>query len=332
MRAVILQSFGGPERLQIGEWPRPAPSEHEILVKVAATALNRADILQRQGYYPPPKGESDIPGLEMAGTVVETGRAVRRWKKGDRICGLLAGGGYAEYAAIHEAMALPIPGSMSFVEAAAIPEVFLTAFQALRWLAYLKEKEWVLIHAGASGVGTAAIQLAKEMGAAQILVTASSGKHEVCRRLGATHAIDYKKVDFKEAVLDFSKERGVDVVIDFIGAPYLQRNLSVLRTDGRLILLALMGGVQPESFNIAPLLRKRLQITGSTLRARPLDYKIQLTEEFRAFAWRRFEQGSLQPVVDKVFDWTDAAEAHRFMEANLNKGKIVLVVDKESLE
>lgn len=327
MQAVIIKNFGGAEQLQLGEWPKPAPRDNEILVKVAATALNRADILQREGNYPPPRGESPILGLEMAGTVVEAGTAVSRWKKGDRVCGLLAGGGYAAYAVIHEEMAMPVPESMSFEEAAAIPEVFLTAFQALQWLAALKEEEWVLIHAGASGVGTAAIQLAREMGAAQILVTASAGKHDICRRLGATHAIDYKAVNFKKAVLDFSDDRGVDVVIDFIGAPYLEQNLSVLRTDGRMVLLALMGGVKPGSFNMAPILRKRLQITGSTLRARSLDYKIRLTEDFRDFAWPRFGRGDLQPVVDKVFDWTEVGEAHRYMEANRNKGKIVLNID-----
>lgn len=326
MKAVLIESFGGPEQLVLGDWPTPEPGPHEVLVKVGATALNRADLLQRRGHYPPPPGESPILGLEMAGEIVAMGKRVTRRRIGERVCGLLAGGGYAEYAVLHEAMALPLPEGMDDSEAAAIPEVFLTAFQALRWLADFQAGEWLLLHAGASGVGTAAIQLARTMDAGRIIVTASAPKHELCRALGAHHAIDYREQDFLQAVEEFSNGRGVDVVIDFIAAPYFQRNLDVLRADGRLLLLALMGGVQPEGINLAPVLRKRLQIIGSTLRARPLDYKIRLTEALYDYAWPAFRRQHLRPVIDSVFDWTEVEAAHRRMEANKNKGKIVLKV------
>jgi len=323
MRAIITEKFGGAENLKIGEHPTPSPGEHEVLVEVQATALNRADLMQRQGKYPPPPGESEILGLEMAGVVSEVGEKVEKWQPGNRVCGLLAGGGYAEYAVIHEDMAMPIPDSLDFAAAAAIPEVFLTAFQALYWLADLQPEEKVLIHAGASGVGTAAIQLAK-MSRATVIVTASAPKHEICKALGANFAIDYKNEDFEAKVKEFTK--GVDVVIDFIGAPYLQRNLNVLNPDGRLVQLAMMGGAKLESLSMVLILRKRLRITGSTLRARSLDYKIRLTRDFRLFAWEDFASGKLKPVVDKIFHWQDVAEAHRYMETNQNQGKIILQV------
>lgn len=323
MRAIIIEKFGGAENLRIGDYPTPNPAAQEILVAVKATALNRADLLQREGKYPPPPGESEILGLEMAGTVEAVGAGVEKWRPGDRVCGLLAGGGYAEYAVIHEDMAMPIADDLDFAAAAAIPEVFLTAFQALYWLADLQPQEKVLIHAGASGVGTAAIQLAK-MANATILITASAGKHEICRQLGANFTIDYKQEDFAAKVREYAE--GVDVVIDFIGAPYLQKNLDVLRADGRLVQLAMMGGAKVEALSMVPILRKRLKIMGSTLRARSLDYKIRLTRDFRLFAEKALAIGMLQPVVDKVFDWQEVAEAHRYMEANKNQGKIVLTI------
>jgi NADPH:quinone reductase-like Zn-dependent oxidoreductase len=226
---------------------------------------------------------------------------------------------------IDERMAMPVPGHLSIEEAAAIPEVFLTAFQALRWLARLEPGEWALIHAGASGVGTAAIQIAREMGATPV-VTASAAKHALCLELGAAHAIDYKTGDFSEEIRRITEGRGVDVIVDFIGAPYFDANLQALNVDGRLVVLALMGDAQAKAVHLGPILRKRLQITGSTLRNRSLDYKIALTREFREFAWPRFRSGALRPVVDRVFDWSEAAEAHRYMEENRNQGKIVLKV------
>ncbi len=325
MNAVLIKKFGDVDNLYIGAYPPPSLGDQEILVKVHATALNRADLLQRAGKYPPPPGESEILGLEMAGEVVEVGTAVRKWQVGDRVCGLLGGGGYAELAVIHEEMVLPIPDFMNFEAAAAIPEVFLTAFQALHWLAKLQAQESVLIHAGASGVGTAAIQIAKQSNAI-IFVTASASKHDFCKTLGANEVIDYQKDNFETLVLEKTNGKGVHIVIDFIGASYFQQNLNVLQMDGRLVLLALMGGTKVNELQIGNILRKRLQILGSTLRNRSLDYKIALTRDFRLFAWELFEKGILQPVVDKVFDWKEVAEAHRYMESNQNKGKIVMKI------
>lgn len=323
MKAVIIDEFGGPEMLKIGEWPNPKPGKKDLLVKIVATALNRADTLQRKGLYPPPLGESPILGLEMAGEVVEIGREVSQWKVGDRVCGLLGGGGYAQYACISEDMAMPIPDNLTYEQAAAIPEVFLTAFQALIWLGQLQAGETILIHAGASGVGTAAIQLAKVIGT-KIIVTASKTKHELCLQLGAEKAIDYRSEDFQEVIEAYTKGEGINMVLDFLAASYFQKNLNVLGLDGRLVILALMGGTKLEQANIGVILRKRLKIIGSTLRSRSLDYKIRLTKDLQSFAWTHFESGVLHPVIDSTYNWQEVDEAHRYMEANKNKGKIVL--------
>lgn len=325
MKAVLLREYGDVSQLYIGETPTPSPTPVEVLVKVEAAALNRADILQRKGHYPPPKGESDILGLEMAGTIVKLGPEVSRWKVGDRVCGIIAGGGYAEYATLHEQMALPIPEQMPNDQAAAIPEVFLTAFQALHWITKLKEGEKVLIHAGASGVGTAAIQLAKKLGAT-IFVTASASKHEACKQLGAQHTIDYKSADFAATILSLTEHKGVDVIVDFIGAAYWHKNIKSLAMDGRMVNLALLGGGKVEHFHLGQLLRKRLSITASTLRNRSLEYKIALTQAFHQHAWPLFIDGTLFPVVDKVFPLEEVAAAHTYMERNRNVGKIVLQV------
>jgi tumor protein p53-inducible protein 3 len=326
MKAVLVTEPGGAENLKLDAWQKPVPEGSQVLVKVKATALNRADILQRQGKYPPPKGASPILGLEIAGEVVTCGREVSRWKAGDKIFALLPGGGYAEYAVIHEDMAMPIPEDMDYTEAAAIPEVFLTAFQALSWLGRLEKGERILIHAGASGVGTAATQLAVEMGAA-VLVTASSSKHELCRQMGASHTIDYKAGPFQPEVMKHTGGNGVDVIIDFIAGPYFSQNLECLRTDGRLILLAGLGGTKTADIDLRHILMKRLSVLGSTLRSRSLDYQKRLTKDLFAFAEERFRDKRLKPVIDRVFDWAHVAEAHRYMESNQNAGKIVLAVN-----
>lgn len=325
MKAVIYDNPGDPEVLHIGDWENPVAGEHEILVKVAATALNRADTLQRRGKYPPPKGASPVLGLEISGTIVGCGTDVSRWSVGDRIFGLIPGGGYAEYAVIHEDMAMPVPDNISMVEAAAIPEVFLTAFQSLKWLADIKKGETILIHAGASGVGTAAIQLAREMGA-KVIVTASAHKHELCLELGAFKAIDYHEGPFEKPVMEATDGEGVDAIIDFIAAPYLNQNVTCLRTDGRLVLLATLGGVKVDQFNVGPVLFKRLTIMGSTLRSRSRDYQIRLTKDFWDFAIEPFEKKQIKPIVDRIFDWSKVADAHRMMENNENQGKYVLKI------
>lgn len=326
MKAVLIKEFGEPEEMYLGEHQKPEMASNEVLVKVKATALNRADTLQRKGKYPPPPGASSILGLEMAGVIESIGAEVEGWKVGDKVCGLLPGGGYAEFVTINSQCLIPIPDGWSFEKAAAIPEVFLTAFQALSYLAKIQKGERILIHAGASGVGTAAIQLARCFGAQQIIVTASAGKHELCKKLGADVAIDYKTQNFEEEVLQITDNQGVDVVIDFLAAPYFQKNINSLAVDGRMVMLALMGGWQVENLILANILRKRLHIMGSTLRARTLDYKIKLTRDLVDFSMPLFASGQLQPVIDSVFDWTNVVEAHKYMEANKNKGKIILKI------
>lgn len=319
MKAVLVEDG----KMSLGEHPRPLRGAHDILIEVKAAGINRADLLQRQGKYPPPKGASQLLGLEVAGTVTETGHKVSRWQKGDKVFGLLSGGGYAQFACMHEEMAMAIPNKLSFEEAAAIPEVFLTAWQALVWLARIQPGEKLLVHAGASGVGTAAIQLARQLGA-EVLVTASAPKHAICLELGASHAIDYQNESFRSKVADLTEGKGVDVIIDFIAAPYFQDNLSSLTTDGRLVMLALLGGAKADELNLVPVLQKRLSILGSTLRSRNQDYQRRLTADLAPFLLPRLQDSTLKPVIDKIFAWKEVNEAHAYMEANKNKGKIIL--------
>ena len=325
MRAVLVENPGNDSRLVVGEFETPVPGKEELLVRVHATALNRADLLQRSGKYPVPQGASPLLGLEMAGIVEQVGSDCAGWAVGDRVFGLLPGGGYAEYVTIPQEMALPIPDGFTFEEAAAIPEVFLTAYQALVWLGELKQGEDVLIHAGASGVGTAAIQLACEIGA-RVWVTASKPKHELCLSLGASGAIDYKTEDFADRVAALTEGKGVNLIVDFLAASYLARNIESLGVDGRLVMLALMGGATVESFNLAKMFRKRIHIKASTLRSRSSSYKVALTKAF----WDQFgamiKKKAIQPVIDSVFDWEEVNLAHERMAANKNSGKIILAV------
>lgn len=321
MKAVRFDSFGDSSVLYVGDDSIPVPAEGELLVRVYAAALNRADILQREGKYPPPFGESPILGLELAGEVVDTGAGVSSWKPGDRVCGLVGGGAYAEYAILRADMALPMFDDWSWEQAAIVPEAFLTAWQSLKWIANTQPGEQVLIHAGASGVGTAAIQLARALGAIA-WVTASSSKHDFCRSLGAAGCIDYRTEDFAE-VLNTLDYQGADVIIDCIGGPYLSKNVGALRLDGRMVILAMMGGLQGE-LDFRPVLSKRLRIQGSTLRNRTTDYKSALTADLYRFAWPLFQNGQLRPVLDRSFLLDQVGEAHQYMEANRNQGKIAL--------
>jgi putative PIG3 family NAD(P)H quinone oxidoreductase len=270
MKAVIVKQPGGVEQLAISDVPDPQPSRGELLVRVRASALNRADILQREGNYPPPPGASEILGLDVAGTVEETGSGCSTYRAGDRVFGLLPGGGYAQYALIPESMAMPIPESLTFEQAAAVPEVFLTAFQTLFWIDRLEAGEAVLIHSGGSGVGTAAIQLANAVDAAVLTTTGTDEKCQSCRALGAVRTINYRSEDFADAVSEQTKGSGVHLILDFVAAPYWEKNISVLRTDGRMVLISLMGGSIADRVDLGQILRKRLQITGTTLRGRSL--------------------------------------------------------------
>jgi tumor protein p53-inducible protein 3 len=325
MKAIIVEKPGGADQLKLGEYSKPICGENEILVKVKATALNRADILQREGKYPSPVGASPILGLEISGIVDQVGSRIFKWKAGDRVFGLIPGGGYAEYATINEDMAMEIPANIPFEEAAAIPEAFLTAFQSLVWLGDLKAGEVVMIHAGASGVGTAAIQLAREIGA-KIVITASKEKHKICKDLGADLTIDYRTQNFRDEVLKFTNNYGADVIIDFIGGSYFQQNVESLTRDGRLVLLATLSGGKVKDFDVRQILTKRLKIIGSTLRSRSLDYQIKLTKNFREFAYDKIKRGIIKPVIDEVLDWKYVELAHRKMEENKNIGKLILRV------
>ncbi len=325
MEAIVCTSPGGPEVLKLSTTAKPKPAPGQLLVQVAATALNRADLLQREGKYPAPTGASEILGLEIAGTIVGMGVDCQRFALGEEVFGLIPGGGYAAFAVIDEEMAVAKPAHLSFEQAAAIPEVYLTAFQALKWIGELRAGQTVLIHAGASGVGTAAIQIAKICGAT-VIVTASKEKHALCMQLGADNAIDYKAGPFEHEVMMITQSLGVDIVLDFIGGPYWHQNIACLKLDGTLVLLASMGGGKVNDFDLRSILVKRLKVHGSTLRSRALAYQTKLTEEFSAFGMELFEHGRLQPVVDKIFNWKHAAEAHTYMEANKNAGKIILKI------
>lgn len=327
MKAIIFDLPGEADVLKLADLPIPAPGEKQIRIKVAAAGVNRADILQRRGKYPPPAGASSILGLEVSGIVESIGKGCTKWNIGDKVMGLLSGGGYAEYVVMHEDMAMSVPSNIHLGQAAAIPEAFLTAFQSLVWLAHTQARETVLIHAGASGVGTAAIQLALALDAVPI-VTASKEKHNLCNQLGARAAIDYKTKDFVAEVKNITNDKGVDVIIDFIGAPYFKKNLEILRTDGRLVLLAAMGGFKVEGFNLLSILSKRVSVMGSTLRARSIDYQIKLTNDFRNFSKKPFADGALRPVIDRFLPFSEAGQAHQLIEDNKTAGKIVLKIDE----
>lgn len=340
MKAILYNSENPNESLQLGETPKPIPSENEILVKVKATALNRADLLQRAGKYPPPKEASKILGLEIAGEVVEIGKQVTNHKIGDEVFGLVGGGGYAEFATIDAKMAISKPKHFSFEESAAIPEVFLTAFQTIFWTFLGNEKigtgsnnvntetqKSILIHAGASGVGSAAIQICKVLGM-KIFVTASKSKHDFCKNLGADVVIDYNNEDFAKVISEQTEGKGVNYIIDFIGQNYWKQNIDCVAIDGKMAILAAMSGAKLENASLSKILIKRIQITGSMLRSRSLEYQRELTRQFAEFALPLFNQNKLKPVIDSIFDWSLAEQAHKHMETNQNKGKIILSVSE----
>lgn len=329
MKAIVVRQPGASDQLEVGEVAKPQANSDELLVRVKATALNRADILQREGRYPAPKGASPILGLEMAGVVEFVGANCNGWHTGDRVCALLPGGGYAQYATIPAKMAIPIPDNLSFEDAAAIPEVFLTAYQALHWIGKVRPEEYVLIHAGASGVGTAAIQLVKAAGAIPIVTAGSARKLDFCLKLGAKVAINYKDGEFSTHVLEATNNKGVDLILDFIGAAYWEQNMTCLAMDGRMVLLATMGGAAVDELNLGQILRKRVQVQGTTLRSRTPEYKVELTRDFVKNVLPGFEDGRFKPIVDSNFDFDNAGEAHNHMEANKNIGKIILLVNPE---
>ncbi len=327
VKAIVIREPGGPEVLELRDIPEPIPGPEDLLVRVHATAVNRADTLQRQGQYPQPgpRTEFEVPGLEFAGEVLEAGPRTQGFAAGDLVRGLMGGGGYAEQLNIQQRLAVAVPERLSWNEAGSIPEVFVTAQDALLQCG-LQAGETVLIHAAGSGVGVAAIQVAKLMGASLVIGTAGSeGKLKAAAELGLDVGIDYQREDFAEATLAATGGRGVDVVLDVIGGDYWERNLRALAPKGRMVMVGLMGGAAA-SGNLGLILGKRLQIRGTTLRARPLEEKAQATRAFEKGIVPHLASGRLRTVIDRVFPLAEAAAAHRHIEANLNFGKIVLEV------
>ncbi|WP_078394465.1 NAD(P)H-quinone oxidoreductase [Shouchella patagoniensis] len=324
MKAITVKQPGDAKQLQISDQDKPKTKDSELLVRVKAAAVNRTDLLMREGkagYETNP-----ILGVEVAG-VVEQSPDERNFVIGDRVMGLVNGGGYAEYAVMPAERAMKVPVALSFAEGAAIPEVFLTAYQTLFWHGKLQEQETVLIHAGASGVGTAAIQLAKQLKNATVIVTAGSqDKLDFCQSLGADVLINYKEEDFSEKVKEATNGKGVDVILDFIGADYWEKNLASIATEGRWVLIGILGGAEVETLNLFALMSKCVQLTGTLLTPRSDTYKAELTNEFAHVALPLFEKKTLQPVVDKIFPIEESTIAHEHMEANKNIGKIVLSV------
>ena len=322
MKAIVFDQPGDAGVLRYGDAPDPQAGPGELLVRVRATAVNRADILQRRGGYAPPPGASPILGLELAGEVLEP---AGEWRPGDRVMAVVTGGGYAELAAVPAGMAIRIPEQFSFEQAAAIPEAFLTAFLNLFTLGRLQPGETVLVHAGASGVGTAAIQLARAAGASVIATAGSDAKLALCRELGAGVTINYKTESFAERVNEATSGKGANVVLDFVGAPNWAGNMASLAIGGRLALIGFLGGSQGQ-IDLGALMGKSLTVVSTTLRRTPLDQKVALTRAFGEFALGRFARGELRPVIDRTYALADAAEAHRAVESNVNAGKVVLTV------
>lgn len=326
MKTIEISQPGGPEVLRPGQRPVPRPANNELLIRVAAAGVNRPDVEQRRGHYPPPPGASDLPGLEIAGIVAAQGAGAARFAIGDRVCALVTGGGYAEYCAAPEPQCLPVPEPLSMAEAAALPETFFTVWQNLFDRARLKAGESVLIHGGTSGIGTTAIQLARALGAARIFATAGSEqKCAACCKIGADRAIDYNTEDFAAVIETETGGRGVDVILDMIAARYLAKNLASLAIEGRLAVIALLGG-RDGTFDMSRLLRQRLTITGSVLRARSVAEKGAVARALEAKVWPLIAAGTVKPVIDSEFPLAQAAQAHARMETSAHIGKIVLTV------
>ena len=326
VKAILIEAPGDEDAMLVGEAPEPELVSGAVRIRVAAAGINRADLMQRRGMYPPPPGASQILGLECAGEILEVASDVRDWKPGDRAMALLSGGGYAEQVVVDAGSVLPIPAGLSFAQAAAVPEVFLTVFLNVFQLAGLARGDWLLVHGGGSGIGTAAIALARAAGARCIVTAGSLDKCQRCSELGADIAINYREGDFAPKVLEATGGRGVDVVLDHIGASYLAANMQSLRVGGRLVIIGLMGGSKAE-IQLAALLGKRLQLIGSTLRARPPEEKRAIVAGFLEQFGKDLEAGRIGPVLDRVFPLAEVGEAHRLMESSQHFGKIVLSLD-----
>jgi NADPH:quinone reductase len=325
MRAVEITQPGGPEVLKPADRPSPALRENEILIKVAAAGVNRPDVLQRTGNYPVPPGASDIPGLEVAGEIVETGKGVSLWKKGERVCALVAGGGYAELCVAPEVQALPIPKGLTAVQAASLPETFFTVWSNVYDRGSLAPGETLLVQGGSSGIGVTAIQMAAALGNRVFATAGSDEKCAACLRLGAERAINYRTQDFEKEIQEATGGKGVNVILDMVGGDYVPREIKCLADDGRLVFIAYLRGPKTE-MNIDAVMRRRLTITGSTLRPRPVEFKGAIAQKLREKIWPLLESGRIRPEIYKTFPLEQAAEAHRLMESSQHIGKIVLTV------
>jgi NADPH2:quinone reductase len=327
MKAIVITRPGGPEVLQLQERPVPTCSPGEVLVKVSAAGVNRPDVSQRKGHYPPPAWTSqDIPGLEIAGTIVETGADVTRWKIGNKICALVTGGGYAGYCTVPEGQCLPIPGNLTFIEAASLPETYFTVWSNVFDRGQLKSGETLLVHGGSSGIGVAAIQMANVLGHKVYVTAGSDEKCLFCENLGAAKAINYKTAQFAEVIKQVTAGKGVNVILDMIGGDYAQNNIKSLTDDGRLVMINMMMGKDVQ-VDLSLVMARRLTITGSTLRGRNTEFKSAIAANLEKTIWPLLEAGKIKPIVHAVFPAGEAAAAHRLMESSAHIGKIVLSFD-----
>jgi putative PIG3 family NAD(P)H quinone oxidoreductase len=325
MRAITVPTPGGPEALVLADVPAPAPGRGEVLIDVVAAGVNRADILQRRGFYPPPPGAPAYPGLEVSGRVAALGEGVDAWRVGDEVCALLVGGGYAAQVAVPAGQVLPVPRGVSIVDAAALPEVVATVWSNVFLTANLQPGQTLLVHGGSSGIGTMAIQLAREVGARVAVTAGTAEKLEACRELGAQILVNYREEDFVEKVRSATGGAGADVVLDNMGAAYLARNVTVLAPPGRLVVIGLQGGTKGE-LDLGALLAKRAAVVATSLRARPADEKATIVAAVREHVWPLIEAGRVRPVVNARFPIEHAADAHRLMESSTHVGKILLTV------
>jgi putative PIG3 family NAD(P)H quinone oxidoreductase len=325
MRAIEIRNPGGPEELVITDLPTPLPGVGEVLIKVTAAGINRPDVMQREGKYPPPPGASDILGLEVAGIITELGEGVTGCRIGDRVCALVAGGGYAEFCVASASSCLPLPTGVSMIEAAAMPETFFTVWTNVFERGQLVKGERLLVHGGASGIGTTAIQMAAAFGATVFTTAGSAEKCAACERLGAIRAINYHEEDFVDVIKALTDNAGVNVVLDMVGGSYTPRNLNLLAKEGRLVQIAILGGPKTE-INWIPVMLRRLTLTGSTLRSRPIAVKAAIAKALQAKVWPLVDSGKIRPVIHATFPLEEAAEAHRVMEVGHHIGKLVLLV------
>jgi putative PIG3 family NAD(P)H quinone oxidoreductase len=324
MRAVVVTAPGGPEALQVAEAPEPRAGNGEVTIKVAAAGINRADLLQRMGHYPPPPGASDILGLEVSGVVASVGAGVTGIEEGDRVMALLEGGGYAEIAAVRARQVVPVPANIDLIDAGGVPEVFITAHDALFTRARLQDGETLLVHGGGGGIGTAAIQLGREHGCRVIVTAGSDAKLARCAELGADAGINYALEDFVARTRELTEGHGADVVLDIMGASYLGRNLEVVASDGRVVVIGMQGGTHAD-IDLGVMMRRRVSLISTALRARPAAQKAAIVAAFAAEVAPRLAAGALRPVIDRILPFEAAAEAHRLMEAGEAVGKILLV-------